>query len=425
MKEKRHAAGSDRGAAGLLSLFLAASAFLLILSVPVSGATGSSAIRGGNALHPLAATHSNSSTTVTATQNSSLPGPNMGFSCGFHSAQSSAVVASSPAGAGARVTVGEPSWLQLCTSYGNVGESFPAYEIFPVTVYATPGTSFTLSIGRASHTPEQIAEGMGNNTIWTGFDPVNVTTDAEGIAQSNFTLAGAVMPFVPNDIANVSLPIIALSPSGVQAAAGLPIEFSGSEVGGIDIIHVLGAPGPIMFSGVMEGSSGNPTQYAYGIVYAPPASESSANPIPVTLAVAGSWNNGAVGAMPGGVQVTITQPSFTLYPNQVFYFFVDENSIAETTAQAASNYTIAIQESVGGSSFLEPLSVSVSNLGITGSFGAFPAGPNTQVGGSAGNGLLSVLSLAAAAAAVVVVFSIVYLRQRRSGVNPGTASQRV
>lgn len=359
---------------------------------------------------------SNYSSTTTLSQNSSAPVPNPGFSCGFNSAQnSSLVVASSPSGSEVRVTVGEPSWLQICTSYGNAGESFPAYEIFPVTVYAAPGTSFTLSIGHASHTPQEIAEGMLNNTIWTGFDPVNVTTDTEGIARSNFTLAGAVMPFVPNDIANVSLPIIARSPNGAQAAAGLPIEFSGSEVGGIDVIHALTAPGPILFPGTMQGGASNPIQYAYGIVYAPPASDKGAKPVQVTLSVGGSWNNGAVGPMPTSVEVSITRPAFVLYPDQVLYFFVDENnSVPRSTVPSTSNYTFAIQESAGGNTFIEPLSVSVSTGGIFGSFGAFGTNvPNSSVGGSNGAGPGTELGVAAVAAVAIVALGIIYVRRRR------------
>ena len=348
-----------------------------------------------------------------------MPNSTQGFSCGFNAARNgSQAVASSPAGAVPRVTVGEPSWLQICASYGSVGESFPAYEVFPVTVQAAPGTSFTLSIGHASHTPEQIAQGMLNNTIWTGFDPVNVTTDAEGVARSNFTLAGAVMPFVPNDIANVSLPIIARSPGGAEAAAGLPIEFSGSEAGGVDVIHVLTAPGPILFPGTLQGSASNPLQYAYGIVYAPPASDKAAGPMQVALSVAGSWKDGAAGPMPSGVEVTFAGPTFTLYPNQVFYFFVDENnSTPQSAAQSTSNFTLAIRESVGGASFLEPLSVSVSTggavpFGSSGLFGTPLA--NASPGGTARSWPYVQLGVAATVAVVLATFGVVYIRLRRS-----------
>lgn len=399
----------------------------MIMHAPVSAAAGAGAVQGRSANEPLAVGSNYSSTTSTTTQNSTFPGPNPQFSCGFNSAQnSSQAVASSPAGGEVRVTVGEPSWLQICTSYGDTGESFPAYEVFPVTVHAAPGTSLTLSIGHASRTPQQIAEGMLNNTIWTGFDPVNVTTDAEGTARSNFTLAGAVMPFVPNDIANVSLPIIASSPNGAQVAAGLPIEFSGSEVGGIDVIHVLTAPGPILFSGTMQGGASNPMQYAYGIVYAPPASSAGAKPIQVTLSVAGSWSDGAAGPMPSGVGVTVSRPTFVLYPDQVMYFFVDENnSIPRGASPSTSGYTLAIQENVGGSAFVEPLSLSVSTSGIFGSFGAFGTNaPGAQAGSGAGSWFYVESASAAATAIAAVALAMVYLRRRKAEpVNGGAAGE--
>lgn len=383
--------------------------------IPILEAISSSLNQVTTSSNSSAGISNTSSTAVVSTQTSLATGPPQPISCGYHSEENAnQVVASSPLGAGVRITVGEPSWLQLCETIGRAGESFPAYEVFPVKVYATPGTSFSLSIGRASHTPQQIAMGFLNNTIWTGFNPVNVTTNSEGFALSNFTLAGAVMPFVPNDIANVSLPIIAHSPSGIHVAAGLPIEFSGSEVGGIDIIHVLNAPGPLTFSGAMQGSAGNPTGYAYGIVYAPPASSAFTKPLPMILSVAGSWNNGIVGPLPPGVQVTIAQPSFILEPNQVFYFFIDENnSIAQSTAQSASNFTFAIQENVGGNSYLEPLSVSIVSGGIFGSFGAFPTSSGNPAGGNSENGFYSELGLITVPIIVALTFCTVYLRQRK------------
>jgi len=310
-----------------------------------------------------------------------------------------------------RITLGEPSWLEVCASYGNAGESFVAYEIFPVTVYAAPGTAVTLSTGQASLSSEQVKMGIRNNTIWTGFNPVSLTTDSQGIARSNFTLAGAVMPFVPNDIANVSLPIVARSVNGVKAEAGLPIEFSGSEGGGINVIHVLQAPGPILFPGTMVGSAGNGIQYAYGIVYAPSAG-TGARPLQVTLSVAGTWNNGAVGSFPSSVQVALAQPSFVLYPDQVFYFFVDENnSIAQSPTQAASNYTFAIQESVGGTNHIEPLSVSVVSATPFGSTGVFPTA--TVAAGTSQNGMYLDLGLVAAAAVLALFLVMLFIRRKR------------
>jgi len=310
-----------------------------------------------------------------------------------------------------KIAVGEPSWLQVCASYGHAGVSFVAYEIFPVTVYAAPGTAVTLSTGHASPSPEQIQMGINNNTIWTGFNPVNLTTDALGTAHSNLTLTGAVMPFVPNDIANVSLPIVARSVGGVQAEAGLPIEFTGGE--GFNGIHVLQTSGPILFPGTMIASASNGIQYAYGIAYAP-AAGAGAQPIQVTLGVAGTWSNGAVGSLPSGIQVTFPQPSFVLSPDQVFYFFVDENnSIPQSPAQAPSNYTFAIQESIGGTSYVEPLSLSVVSPTFFGSFGTSPTTSGAPGGGASQNWTYLELGLVAAAAVAVLLVGTLFLRRRR------------
>jgi len=405
---------SWRGKAGLLTLLIAGSVFLPALSTPLQGLPGTSPVQSEGVQGNLAVSSNFSSTTGTIPQNSTIPPPNLNpnFSCGFHSDQnSSEAVASSPEGTAVRIAVGEPSWWQICASYGHAGESFVAYEIFPVTVFAAPGTAVTLSTGQASLSPEQVQMGIRNNTIWTGFNPANPTTNSQGIALSNFTLAGAVMPFVPNDIANVSLPVVARFMNGIQAEAGLPIEFSGSESGGINVIHVLQAPGPVLFPGTMVCSAGNGIQYAYGIVYAPSAG-TGAQPVPVTLSVAGTWNSGAVGPLPSIVQVTVAQPSFVLYPDQVFYFFVDENnSVAQSPAQAASNYTFAIQESVGGSSYTEPLSLSIQSATLFGSTAALPA--SSGAGAASQNWTYPELGLVAAAVAVALFLGVLFIRRKR------------
>ncbi len=305
---------------------------------------------------------------VSSTQDNNPPSsPGPGLECGYHPTQNASnVVARSSSGQPFSVIVGYPSWLQVChTVYfeqGSSSESFVGYEVFPVTVIASPGVTFTLLNGTAIPSPNQVAIGVHSNPIWTGFAPVQVTTDDNGVASSNFTLAGAVMPFVPNNIANVSLPLIAQAHDGSRESAGLPIEFTGGQIGGGNLIHILQSPGPLQFSGTLQGSPGNPSMYAYGVVYVPAG---NAQTLHVTLSVMGSWNNGIVGTPPQGVRVTISQGSFDLAPRQVFYFWFDENNTLTSADVSGSNtYVFAIQETIGDNSYLEPLSVSISN-GLT------------------------------------------------------------
>ena len=374
-----------------------------------------------DAVNPDGTTITTTTTSATETsENTSAGPPALPIACGYHYQNGSRVVAASPAGAAVTVTVGEPSWLQVCNtvSSGSVSssESFVAYEVFPITIQAAPGTALSLKVGSATFSPQQVAMGLQSNTIWTGFDPINVTTDSNGVASSNFTLAGAVMPFVPNDISNVSLPITAQSSGGRGASAGLPIEFSGSEGGFGDVIHIFRTPGPIVFPGTMQGSPGNSMQYAYGIVYAPSGSVNSA-PVDVSLRVAGSWNGGAVGPLPQEIQASIVQSTFRLEPNQVFYFWVDvNNTIAPSNVPAGNGYTFAVQEKVGNDTYLEPLSVSISTGDLFGSFGAFGAtSPQASVGmpWNLGFGGLAVLSVGIAAVALALVLLAVRRKAAR------------
>ncbi len=310
------------------------------------------------------------------------------------------------------MTIGEPSWDEACGVSGQGGVDVPAYEVFPVTIHAGPNVNFTLETGRASESPQQIAEGAVNGTIWTGFNPAEVTTDSSGIAYSNLTIAGAVMPFVPDPIANVTLPITATSPNGLQATAGLPIEFLGDE-GGLANLHVLSSPGPLLFSGTLQTSTGNSLAYEYLIAYAPSAGTHSA-PVNVSLSIAGSWNGGKSGPMPAGVQVSLQQPTFQLRPGQVVYFWVDEaNSLSSSDVSGTNNYTLAVQEIIGGSTYLEPLSLSITSGTL---IGPLASGVNPVSNGPLLFGLSSgeVLAIIAVVAISAILASVLLLKKTRA-----------
>ena len=368
----------------------------------------------------------NTSGIITANANSSKSVPqNLDFSCGYHASRNQTrTVASSSGGSAVKMTIGEPSWVEACNTVssgtGASSVTFVAYEVFPITIIAGPNVTFALHAATASPTPQQLAIGVYSNTIWTGFNPLHVTTNPDGIARSNFTLAGAVMPFVPNDIANVSLPLEARSSNGLAGSVDLPIEFTGKQIGGVDVIHVLQSPGPIQFEGTMQGSPGNSIQYAYGLVFSPPTSSAGTSPINVSLSVVGSWNAGLVGPLPPSIQVSVVQPRFELVPNQVFYFWVDENnSLGQNNILGSNTYTFAVQEMVGNHTYVEPLSVSMASGGIFASFGAFGSSP-----ASGGTGLPWGLSfdeylwLIVVALVSVVLVGLVLLHRRKTPLEP-------
>jgi hypothetical protein len=325
------------------------------------------------------------------------------------------------------VTVGEPSWDEVCDESGQGGVALPAYEVFPITILATPNLALVLQTGRASVSSQQVAEGASNGSVWTGFDPAQVTTDSSGVARSNLTIAGAVMPFVPNPLASVSLPITATSSNGVEVTAGLPIEFLGDE-GGLANLHVLLSPGPLLFSGTLQVSAGNSLAYEYLIAYAPSGLASA--PVNVSLSVVGSLEGGTAGPLPAGVQVSFQESAFQMRPGGVVVFWVDEsNSIVSADLTGVDSYTFAVRENVGGETFLEPLSVVIGPAILVGPLG-LTGNPAVSKGTFLGLGSGEVLALIAVVATVAVLGGLLLLRRRRAPLaGPGqpdpAAQQRV
>ena len=370
---------------------------------------------------------------ATAQANPPLPPPTSP-SCGWHTSNSSGVVATS-LGAGVALSVGYPSWEQACYTFAGAngsgyGLSFVSYEVFPITVSAPPNTTVTLQAGRAIPTLQQITQdGVRNTTIWTWFDPATVATNAAGVATANFTLAGAVMPFVANDISNVSLPIQAEIPGGASASVMIPIEFDPMSPGGVTILQT---PGPIVFGEASEGASSNPVNTFVTLVYSPPGGTGT-SPIQVALDVLGSYQNGSVGPMPAGVQLSFPQPSFELQPDSVFYLQVNlTNSLRPTNTtlpENYANYTFAIQEKVGRNTFVEPLAVSIllntpiiyggpsSNATTSQSSNTTALNPGL-VPETSRAPAWSLAAVAAVITAIAVVFAIAYSRQERSEAEP-------
>ena len=181
----------------------------------------------------------------------------------------------------------------------------------------------------------------------------------------SFTIAWASVILNPVPPSNESgvfrLPILALSQGGLEANASLPIEFDGLE-SGLEPVYVISSPGPIVFpvaAPQMVAQFGE-IEYWYGVVYAPPSSETNALPLQVTLGVAGSWNLDEIGPAPQGVQVTFFPQSFELRPDEIVFFWVyGNNTLAPTTPPVTANYTLAVREAFGNFAYIEPLAVSV------------------------------------------------------------------
>jgi hypothetical protein len=317
------------------------------------------------------------------------------------------------------VTIGEPSWLQLCNSFENAGISLVGYEVFPVTIHAAPDTTFTLGSVSMSTPPQKVAVGSANGTAWSWPNPAVVTTNSDGIAQSNLTLIGAVMPFVPNDISNFSLPVTAQSSNGLVATAELPIEITGT---GMSMPDILSSPGQIDFTGTIDTTAGNPAQFLQIVSYIP--SSTNAAPLHVSLSIAGSWEDGKAGPLPTTVKVSLANSTFEVGPGQVSCLWVDvANDFNTSTYTGTNTYTLAVQENVGNVTYLEPLSVSIApsvsgiTLGAgTASDGQSGPGPSASPShsGPGGQEWPQLVPLAAVIISAVLIGILVVKRRRTS-----------
>ena len=228
-----------------------------------------------------------------------------------------------------------------------------AYETFPVTIHSPPNATVTLKAIDTAPSPQQVAIGVGGNKLWAWFNPINIQTDINGMGHSNFTLVGAVVPFVANDVANVSLPIVASSGPGTQGVANLPIEFTGYSSGA-----VIQSASPIFLERALVSRTGDIGIYPYVIIYNPPQQDPS-SPLHVNMTVVGSWQDGRVGPMPSGIDLRVEQQSFDLFPNQPFYFGITETNNLENSNNTR-DYTFSLQEQLGNNIYLEPLNVTIS-----------------------------------------------------------------
>jgi hypothetical protein len=285
-------------------------------------------------------------------------------SCGWNVPKNATIVASSPPDSAVSITIGSPSWEQLCYSYSGAGGSSsggssPGFEVFPITIQAPPGTAVTLGAGKALPTPQQIQDGTPNATVWTWLNPDTVTTGTSGMAESNLTLAGAVTPFVPpaSNSSEVPLPIVATTSTGAASSVSIPLLLGPSIV-------ILRSPGPLSI-GQLDGQAGIEDHGIFGVVYSQPNSTLDASPVQVSMQVLGSYQNGSIGPLPSAVQVSFPQPSFQLQPDSVFYFHIDmTNSLKAPGATSYALYTFAVQETVDNSTYVVPFKVSV-NLIVT------------------------------------------------------------
>ena len=175
-------------------------------------------------------------------------------------------------------------------------------------------------------------------------------------------LAGAVRPFVDNDISNVSMIIQATTGDGAFGEAALPLEGSAGPI----VIHSLSPP-----SQQSEGPSwtvfaANQTNFGiYSMVY-DPASGDSSQSLPVSASIVGFFNaSGETGPQPSWLQFFMPQSSTNLSMTAYnpLYFEIGYTS---TSAAPLGTYTLVVDVNVGGQvvTIYTPVVVEPSHLWI-------------------------------------------------------------
>ncbi len=133
-----------------------------------------------------------------------------------------------------------------------------------------------------------------------------------------------------------------------------------------------------------------------------------------SLSVVGSWNGGKSGPMPSGVQVSLQQPTFQLRPGQVVCFWVDEaNSLSSSDVSGTNNYTLAVQEIIGSSTYLEPLSLSITSGTLIGPLGSgvTPVSNGPRLFGLSSGEVLAIIAVVAISA---ILASVLLLKKTRA-----------
>jgi hypothetical protein len=205
-------------------------------------------------------------------------------------------------------------------------------EEWAVTVYSNTATDVNMSTA------------MVPLNMWAKFVPSYLPDVGPEGAATTLLIAGALMPFVPNQF-NVSVFMDAVGSSGSEGEAFLPVE----PVLPVEVLH---APGPINSqievnyanAALTTGQTGT---VVYGVVY-DPASQSAGSSLSISMRISGILENGAVQPLPSWLTVSQPEPSFKLPANEPYYFGFDM-TISSTAPQGL--YSLALAETINGQSF--------------------------------------------------------------------------
>jgi hypothetical protein len=234
------------------------------------------------------------------------------------------------------ISIGSPvvhmGSLSIAEGTGTMTTSFPTLELWPLTL-TSPSV-----INGVNLTSMSVINGD-----WVQFLPSYLPEVGPNGTSVTMLLAGAVRPFVANDIGNVSMIIQASATGGNFGQIALPLEGSGSSI----VLHSLASSNQDILVGAFSVMAANQSNFgAESIIYDPQTGATNQS-IPIAISIAGFFNaNGTIGPQPSWLQFYIPQSSMdlSLTPYNPLYFQIDFTS---TSAAPLGFYTLVVDVHIG------------------------------------------------------------------------------
>jgi hypothetical protein len=237
------------------------------------------------------------------------------------------------------ISIGSPSvhMVTLTQPAGNPGsvgsktEGFVGLETWPLTL-SSPTLMRDVNLTSIS-----VISGD-----WVRFLPSYLPEVGPSGTKVNMLLAGAVRPFVNNDISNVSMIIQATARGGGIGEVALPLEGSGGSV----VLHSLASKQEFQTGDAMVFAADQTNSVGISIIY-DPRSGGINQSIPVTASIAGFYDaNGSVVPQPPWLQFSVPQAStnLSITPYDPLHFSLDYTG---TSAAPLGVYTLVVDVQVG------------------------------------------------------------------------------
>jgi hypothetical protein len=251
-----------------------------------------------------------------------------------------------------KISIGSPS-VEMATLTEPAGNKGSAGEM--------TGSSVGLETWPLTLSSATVVSGVNLTSIsvidgdWVRFLPSYLPEVGPNGTRASMLLAGAVRPFVNNDVSNVSMIIQAMARGADFGEVALPLEGSGGSV----VLHSL-APNQEFQTGNVMVFAANQTNFVGVSIIYDPQSGSINRSLPVTASIAGLYEaNGSVVPPPPWLQFSVPQAStnLSITPYDPLYFALDY-----TTSSAAplGAYTFVVDLQVGGGSLSLYMPVNVT-----------------------------------------------------------------